>query len=131
MDRVFLTLAAAFGFAGVAAGAFGAHALRATVTPERLAAFETGARYLLVHAFALYAVEWFRAAGPDQVAESWAGVCFVAGALTFSGSLFALALTGARRWGALTPVGGVLLLAGWALLGVGALTAPIPFDLIR
>ena len=131
MDRFFLTCAAVFGFAGVTAGAFGTHALRGKIPPERLAIVDTGARYLVYHAFALVAVEWFRAAGPDQVAESWAGVCFVAGALTFSGSLFTQALTGSRRWGALTPVGGVLLLAGWVLLGIAALTAPIRFDLFR
>jgi uncharacterized membrane protein YgdD (TMEM256/DUF423 family) len=131
VDRAFLTIAAVFGFAGVAGGAFGAHVLRATVPPERLAAFETGARYLLYGAFALLGVEWFRAAGPDQVAESWAGVCFAVGTTLFSGSLVALALTGRRRWGALTPVGGVLLLAGWTLLGVAALTAPLRFDVFR
>jgi uncharacterized membrane protein YgdD (TMEM256/DUF423 family) len=131
MDRFFLVCAAFFGFAGVAAGALGAHALRAKVPPERLAPFETGARYLLAGALSLFAVEWLRSAGPDQVSESWAGVCFVAGTLTFSGSLFVLTLTGSRRWGALTPVGGVVLLAGWALLAVAALTAPIRFDLFR
>jgi uncharacterized membrane protein YgdD (TMEM256/DUF423 family) len=82
-------------------------------------------------AFALLGVEWFRAAGPDQVAESWAGVCLAAGTVAFSGSLFALALTGRRPWGAITPVGGVLLLAGWALLVVAAFTAPLRFDLFR
>lgn len=131
MDRVFLVLAAAFGLVGVAAGAFGAHALRTKVPPERLASFETAARYLMYGAFALLGVEWFRAAGPDQVAESWAGVCLAAGTVAFSGSLFALALTGRRRWGALTPVGGTLLLAGWALLVVAAFTAPLRFDLFR
>ena len=131
MDRVFLGLAAAFGLLGVACGAFGAHALRARVPAERLASFETGARYLMYGAFAMFGVEWFRAAGPDQVAESWAGVCLAAGTSVFSGSLFALALTGRRRWGVLTPVGGVLLLAGWGLLGVAALTAPLRFDLFR
>ena len=131
MDRAFLVLAAAFGLVGVAAGAFGAHALRARVPPERLVSFETAARYLMYGAFALLGVEWFRAAGPDQVAESWAGVLLAAGTVAFSGSLFALALTGRRGWGALTPVGGVLLLAGWALLVVAALTAPLRFDLLR
>jgi uncharacterized membrane protein YgdD (TMEM256/DUF423 family) len=131
VDRTFLAIAALFGFAGVAAGAFGAHALRARLPAERLASFETGARYLLYGAFAVLGVEWFRAAGPDQVAESWAGVCLAAGTAVFSGSLIALALTGRRRWGALTPVGGVLLLAGWALLGVAALTAPLRFDVFR
>jgi uncharacterized membrane protein YgdD (TMEM256/DUF423 family) len=131
VDRTFLAIATVFGFSGVAGGAFGAHALRATVPPERLAAFETAARYLLYGAFALLGVEWFRAAGPDQVAESWAGVCLAAGTILFSGSLAALALTGRRRWGAVTPVGGVLLLAGWALLFVAALTAPLLFDVFR
>ena len=131
MDRAFLTIACLFGFAGVAGGAFGAHALRSRVPPERLATFETAVRFLFVGAFSLLAVEWFRAAGPDQVAESWAGLCLAAGTAVFAGSLTVLALTGRRRWGALTPVGGVLLLAGWALLVVSALTAPIPFDRIR
>lgn len=131
MDRAFLALAAAFGFVGVAAGAFGAHALPAKVPPERLASFETGARYLIYGAFALLGVEWFRAAGPDQIAESWAGVCLATGTIVFSGSLFVLASTGRRRWGALTPVGGVLLLAGWALLFVAALTAPLRFAFFR
>jgi uncharacterized membrane protein YgdD (TMEM256/DUF423 family) len=131
VDRTFLAIAAVFGFTGVATGAFGAHALRSRLPAERLAPFETGARYLLYGAFAVLGVEWFRAAGPDQVAESWAGVCLAAGTAVFSGSLIALALTGRRRWGALTPVGGVLLLAGWALLGVAALTAPLRFDVFR
>jgi uncharacterized membrane protein YgdD (TMEM256/DUF423 family) len=131
VDRTFLAVAAVFGFTGVAGGAFGAHALRARVPAERLASFETGARYLLYGAFALLGVEWFRAAGPDQVAESWAGVCLAAGTTLFSGSLLALAMTGRRRWGAVTPVGGVLLLAGWVLLGVAALTAPLRFAVFR
>ena len=130
MDRIFLTLAGLFGLVGVGAGAFGSHALRSKVPPERLATFETGARYLLFGAFSLFAVEWFRAAGPDQVAESWAGVCLAAGTVVFSGSLGALAITGRRGWGAVTPIGGVLLLVGWSLLVIAALTAPIPFDRI-
>ena len=131
MDRIFLTLAGLFGLTGVGAGAFGTHALRAKVPPERLVAFESGARYLLFGAFSLFAVEWLRAAGPDQVAESWAGVCLAAGTVVFSGSLGALTLTGRRSWGAVTPVGGVLLMVGWSLLVIAALTAPIPFDRIR
>jgi uncharacterized membrane protein YgdD (TMEM256/DUF423 family) len=127
VDRVFLVCGSLFGLIGVGAGAFGSHALRAKLPPERLATFEVGVRYLFVHAFALLAVEWFRAAGPDQVAESWAGVCFVVGTVLFSGSLFALALTGAKRWGAVTPLGGVVLVAGWVLLVVAALTAPLRF----
>jgi uncharacterized membrane protein YgdD (TMEM256/DUF423 family) len=131
VDRAFLTLAATFGFVGVGLGAFGAHALRSRIPPERLQTFETGVRYLLYHAFALFVVEWFRAAGPDQVSESIAGVCFVGGIVLFSGSLFALALTGERRWGAVTPFGGLLFLIGWAMLVVAALTAPIRFSFFR
>lgn len=131
MDRVFLVCAAVFGLTGVAAGAFGTHALRGRVGPERVATVEVGARYLLYGAFSLFAVEWFRAAGPDQVAESWAGVCFVAGTALFGGSLFALASTGSRRWGAVAPVGGVLLLIGWVLLLVAAVTAPLRFAVFR
>jgi uncharacterized membrane protein YgdD (TMEM256/DUF423 family) len=131
VDRAFLTIAAVFGFVGVSLGAFGAHALRSRIPPERLQTFETGVRYLLYHAFALFAVEWFRAAGPDQVSESIAGACFVGGVVLFSGSLFALALTGVRRWGMITPFGGLLFLIGWALLVVAALTAPIRFSFFR
>jgi len=131
MDRAFLAFATAFGFLGVALGAFGTHALRPRIPPERLATFETGVRYLLVHALALFAVEWFRSAGPDRVAESVAGVCFVAGIVLFSGSLVALAVTGVRRWGAVTPLGGLILLAGWASLLIAALTAPLRFSFFR
>lgn len=128
MDRAFLVLASLFGFVGVALGAFGAHALRQRIPPERLQTFETGVRYLLYHAFALFVVEWFRAAGADQVSESIAGVCFAVGSVLFSGSLFALALTGNRRWGAVTPIGGASFLVGWALLVIAAFTAPIRFS---
>jgi uncharacterized membrane protein YgdD (TMEM256/DUF423 family) len=128
MDRFLLASAALFGLVGVVTGAFGAHALRAKVPPERLASFETGARYLLLHAPAIVAVVWMRTAGPDAASETVAGLGFVAGGAVFAGSLFALALTGRRRWGAVTPIGGVLLLAGWAALLVAALTAPIRFS---
>src|SRR5256885_17081248 len=126
MDRAFLTLAATFGLVGVGLGAFGAHALRSRLPPERLQTFETGVRYLLYHAFALFVVEWFRAAGQDQVSESIAGVCFVGGIVLFSRSVFALALTGKQRWGAVTPFAGLMLLAGWAPFGLAGGTAAMP-----
>ena len=65
--------------------------------------FETGVRYTLYHAFALFVVVWFRTAGPDQVSETIAGAAFIAGIVLFGGSLIALSLTGERRWGAMTP----------------------------
>lgn len=128
MDRFLLASAASFGLVGVGAGAFGAHALRAKISADRLASFEAGARYLLLHTPAIVAVVWMRTAGPDTVCETVAGLSFVAGGVVFAGSLFALALTGRRRWGAVTPIGGALLLAGWAALLVAALTAPLRFN---
>ena len=84
-------------------------------------------RYTLYHAFGLFVVVWFRTAGPDQLSETIAGVAFIAGIVLFGGSLMALALTGERRWGAVTPIGGVCFLVGWAALIVAALTAPFDF----
>jgi len=127
IDRFLLASAALFGFVGVGAGAFGAHALRAKIPPERVASFETAARYLLLHAPAILAVVWMRTAGPDAASETAAGLAFVAGGVIFAGSLFALTLTGRTRWGAVAPIGGVLLLVGWAALLVAALTAPLRF----
>lgn len=122
-DRLFAAIGAVSGFVAVAAGAFGAHALRARLAPDLLAVFETGARYQMYHALALLAValfvgRWQAAQAPQAV---WAGWLFVAGTLVFSGSLYALALTGARWWGAVTPVGGVAFLAGWLLLAWAAI----------
>jgi uncharacterized membrane protein YgdD (TMEM256/DUF423 family) len=119
MDRLFVIVGAASGFIAVAAGAFGAHALKARLAPEMLAAFETGARYQMFHALALLAVAWVATHWPSR-ATSASGWCFVAGTVLFSGSLYLLALTGARGLGAITPFGGVLFLAGWLLLGVAA-----------
>ncbi len=127
MDRLFLTAAGVFAFLAVAAGAFGAHALKERIPPERLQTFETGVRYTLYHAFGLFAVVWLRTAGPDQLSETVAGLAFIAGVVLFGGSLVALSLTGERRWGAVTPIGGVCFLIGWAALVVAAVTAPFEF----
>jgi uncharacterized membrane protein YgdD (TMEM256/DUF423 family) len=127
MDRLFLTAAALSAGLAVAAGAFGTHALRERIPAERMQTFETGVRYTLYHAFGLFAVVWLRTAGPDQLSETVAGIAFIAGIVLFGGSLVALTLTGDRRWGAVTPFGGVCFLVGWAALIVAALTAPITF----
>jgi len=104
------------GFLGVALGAFGAHALKAKLAPDILAAFETGVRYQMYHVFALLAV----AAGIAHFGRARllviAGWSFVAGVVIFSGSLYALTLTGTGMFGAITPIGGVGLLLGWACL---------------
>lgn len=102
----------------VLAGAFGAHALRERLPSELLAAFETGARYQMYHALALFAVAWATTQWPHRLV-SLSGWLFIAGTVLFSGSLYVLALTGVTWWGAVTPVGGVLLLAGWGSLALG------------
>jgi uncharacterized membrane protein YgdD (TMEM256/DUF423 family) len=116
MDRTFLLLGAILGFLGVAIGAFGAHGLRNRLTPEMLGVFEIGVRYQMYHVFALLIV----AAAIGQFGQArllaFAGWCFVAGIVIFSGSLYALALTGTGVLGAITPVGGLGFLIGWACL---------------
>jgi uncharacterized membrane protein YgdD (TMEM256/DUF423 family) len=119
MDRTFLLLGAIFGFLGVGLGAFGAHGLRGRLSPEMLAVFETGVRYQMYHALALIltAIAMARFSGWLVPTAGW---CFVAGILLFSGSLYALALSGVTVLGAITPLGGLAFLAGWAFLAVAA-----------
>jgi uncharacterized membrane protein YgdD (TMEM256/DUF423 family) len=119
MERFFAVLGALSGLVAVAAGAFGAHGLKSRLTPDLLAVFETAARYQMFHALALLAAAWAigRWTGRAAVAAGW---CFAGGTLVFSGSLYLLALTGLRAFGAITPVGGALFLAGWLLLAVAA-----------
>ena len=114
----FAILGALSALVSVAAGAFGAHALRARLSPELLAVFETGARYQMYHALALFAVAWAAGRFPHG-AVGVAGWLFVAGTVIFSGSLYALALTGVRALGAVTPLGGLCFLAGWLALAWG------------
>jgi len=117
VDRLFFSVGSLSALVAVAAGAFGAHALRARLTPELLAVFETAARYQMYHALGLLAVAWATSRSPGAL-PVWAGWLFVAGTVLFSGSLYALALTGARWWGAVTPLGGVAFLAGWICLAL-------------
>ena len=120
MDRTFLLIGAVLGFLGVAFGAFGAHALKARLSPEMLGVFETGVRYQMFHVLALLVV----AAAIGNVGNArllvLAGWFFVAGILLFSGSLYALTLTGTSAFGAVTPIGGLLFLVGWATLAAFA-----------
>ena len=115
MDRTFASIGALFGFLAVAAGAFGAHALRARLSPDDLAIFETAARYQMYHALALVAVAWAGTRWPGGAANA-AGWLFVGGTVVFSGSLYVLVLTGTRWLGAITPLGGLALLGGWLAL---------------
>ncbi len=117
MSRLFTTLGAISAFIAVAAGAFGAHGLRAKLSPQYLDIFETAARYQMYHALALLAVAFVADRWPGPAA-AWAGWLFVVGTVIFSGSLYLLALTGIRWLGAITPIGGVAFMAGWICLAL-------------
>ena len=119
MDKAFFALGSLSGLLAVALGAFGAHALKGRPDVELLATFEVGVRYQMYHALALLAAGWActRWPGTAVTASGW---LFVAGTVVFSGSLYALALTGARWLGAITPLGGLALLAGWVCLAWAA-----------
>ena len=115
--RLELVLAALWGLMAVAAGAFGAHAAS---DPQAKAWLQTGAQYQMIHALAVFAAFVIWRTSPGAPAAPLAGWLFLVGALVFAGSLYLMALTGARALGAVTPIGGVLLLAGWAVLAWAA-----------
>ena len=115
MDRFFFLSGAVAAFIAVAFGAFGAHSLRTKLSPEMLAIFEVGVRYQMYHAFALIAVAWAMARWPEANLNA-AGWAFIAGILIFSGSLYLLSITDVRWLGAITPIGGLAFLLGWAIL---------------
>ena len=122
----FSRIAAAGAFsagAAVALGAFGAHTLRESLSPELLAVYETGVRYQMYHALALIAagLAGHRVQNPGRRLLLGASVAFGCGTLLFSGSLYALAITGVRALGAVTPAGGLAFIAGWGLLGAAFL----------
>ena len=116
--RLWLSAAALEGFMGVAGGAFGAHGVS---DPGAKALLETGGHYQLIHALAVFAC--FAALKLLQARAAGAAWLFLAGALIFSGSLYLMALGGPRILGAITPIGGVLLLAGWLTLAWACFTA--------
>ncbi len=119
MDRLFALLASVSALLAVAADAFAAHALEQRLSPTALQTFETGAKHQMYHALALFAVAWAcsRFGGTLPPAAGW---FFVAGTVLFSGSLYALALTGRSGLGVITPFGGTAFLVGWVLLAVAA-----------
>jgi uncharacterized membrane protein YgdD (TMEM256/DUF423 family) len=117
--RVFLGLGALSGALAVALGAFAAHGLKSRLPADALVTFETGARYHAYHALALLAVAWACTRWPG-VWTSAAGWLFVTGTVLFSGSLYALALTGIRALGAITPLGGLAFILGWLALALAA-----------
>ena len=120
MSRILFAAGAALALLAVAAGAFGAHALRARLPADGLETWELAARYQMVHALALLAFAW-AATQWQRYPAALAGGLMIAGVLVFSGTLYALAL-GAPRWfGAITPIGGVALLVAWLVAAVGAI----------
>ena len=119
MLRVFLMLAAFFGFTGVALGAFAAHGLKGRFTEQYLAIFHTGVTYQLVHTLALVGVALLATQLQSRLV-TWAGVFFVLGIMLFSGSLYLLTLSGITKLGMITPIGGLAFLAGWLCVGLAA-----------
>lgn len=122
MDRLFLIIAALSGAISVGAGAFGAHALRTRLEARLFEVFETAAQYQMYHALALVAVAWVASRWPGTLVTA-SGWLFVAGTVLFSGSLYAMALTGVRALGAITPLGGICFIAGWLSLAVAVAKA--------
>lgn len=120
MERLFLGLGSVLAAIAVAAGAFGAHALRERLAPDLLNTFEVGARYHMYHALALVLVAWASTRWPGSVLAGW---LFVAGIVLFSGSLYLLCLTGHRWLGAITPLGGLAFVLGWLTLAWSAYAA--------
>ncbi|MDO9322459.1 MAG: DUF423 domain-containing protein [Pseudomonas sp.] len=119
MVRGFLLLAAFFGFTGVGLGAFAAHALKSRLSPEYLAVFQTAVHYQMLHALALLMLALLVRQLPGRLLLV-AGYLFTLGVVLFSGSLYALTLSGISALGMITPLGGLAFLAGWLCLGLGA-----------
>lgn len=123
MIRAYLPLAAGFGLTGVALGAFAAHGLKASLSAEYLAIFQTAVLYQLIHALALFGVALLSLHAPGRLLQA-AGVLFGIGIVLFSGSLYLLALTGIGKLGIVTPLGGTAFLAGWLCLGLAGWRLP-------
>ncbi len=123
MTQFFLTIAAIFGGLSVAGGAFGAHALREKISERSLEIFDTAARYQMYHALALLvvAILMSRLENPPTLLLV-SGWLLIIGVVIFSGSLYALSITGIRSLGAVAPLGGLALILGWSALAVAAAT---------
>jgi uncharacterized membrane protein YgdD (TMEM256/DUF423 family) len=115
MDRTFFAFGAILAFIAVTAGAFGAHGLKTKISAEMLTIFEVGVRYHMYHALALFVVSWAYSRWPNSLVTT-SGWLFIIGIILFSGSLYALSISGIRILGAITPFGGLAFLAGWFCL---------------
>lgn len=121
LAKGFLVAGALAAMLAVLLGAFGAHALRAKLTPELLAIYQTGVQYHFWHALGLLGIALSLPHFPEAAALKWAGWLMLAGILIFSGSLYLLTVTGARWLGAITPIGGTAFIVAWALFAWGVL----------
>jgi len=116
MQKIFLLAGSLFGALSVMIGAFGAHKLKNyLLNIGRMDVFETAVKYQFYHTFALLAVGLLLFKAEDKLLN-YAGWCFIAGILVFSGSLYILCLTNVGKWGAVTPIGGTFFIAGWILM---------------
>ena len=121
MFKLFISLGSVNALIAVALGAFGAHALKARLSPDMLAVFETGVQYHFYHALGLLAVGMIAAHLPDSSLVKWSGSLMFFGILIFSGSLYILAITGIKWLGAITPIGGTAFITAWLLLAIAVL----------
>lgn len=119
MMRFALAAGSLYGLLAVCLGAFGAHALSSRLSDNMQAIWHTAEQYQFYHALALLAVGLLLRQGLAGTSMNIAALCFTIGTLIFSGSLYVLAFTGVKILGAITPIGGVLLIAGWIALLVG------------
>ena len=123
MAKLWLTVGSVGMLLAVAMGAFGAHALKKTLTPDLMAIYETAVHYHVYHALGLIAIGLLALHLPATTLLRWAGVLMAAGLVLFSGSLYALSLSGIRWLGAITPIGGTAFLAAWSLLAIAVMRA--------
>ena len=121
-----LALGAVSGAISVMLGAFGAHALKARLSADALSAFQTAVQYQMMHSLALIAVGLWLVRHPDDMLARYAALAFCFGILFFSGSLYGLTLGGPRWLGPVTPIGGMLFVAGWLLFAAAAIKTPFP-----
>jgi uncharacterized membrane protein YgdD (TMEM256/DUF423 family) len=120
VPQLFILLGSINAFLGIALGAFGAHGLKERISAEMLVVYQTGVQYHIIHSVGIILVGLMAKCFEHNRVTAWAGGQFLAGILIFSGSLYALSLTGIRQWGMVTPVGGLLFLSGWITLAVSA-----------
>ena len=121
MHKIFLFLGSINAFMAVGLGAFGAHALKAKLSPDMLDIYQTAVKYHALHALGLILIGLILHSIAGSLLNIWAGWLISAGIIIFSGSLYLLSISGVRAWGAVTPLGGLCFLAGWLLLAIGSL----------